>query len=189
VNNIVLKYMHSVQKWLCISILLAGSMVQAQNITEYESKGAYLLNFYRYVTWPTPDNTLQIGVIGNDDFVVLLEKIAKEINLANINKSVHKVSLSDDLAQFQLIFVSNIKPDELEKLLKQLENKDILTVGDNIDNFCEMGGIINFSPKGSEKRFEINNPAALKAGLKISSKLLTLAKLTVTDTGKLNIKN
>ena len=45
-----------------------------------------------------------------------------------------------------------------------------------MDRFTETGGMINFVPEGTKIRFQINNETAIKAGLKISSKLLNLAK-------------
>ena len=46
--------------------------------------------------------------------------------------------------------------------------------------FCQYGGIINFTHKGANKRFEINNNSAINNKIKISSKLLTLARI-ITD--------
>jgi hypothetical protein len=52
-----------------------------------------------------------------------------------------------------------------------------LTISE-IEGFTQSGGIINFYIEESKIRFEINVGAAEKAGLKISSKLLKLAKIT-----------
>jgi hypothetical protein len=43
------------------------------------------------------------------------------------------------------------------------------------DRFIETGGMINFVAEGNKIRFQINEVAAESAGLKISSKLLSLA--------------
>jgi hypothetical protein len=50
----------------------------------------------------------------------------------------------------------------------------ILTVGET-DRFIAAGGMVNFTREASKIRFQINNDAAKTAGLKISSKLLSLA--------------
>jgi hypothetical protein len=50
----------------------------------------------------------------------------------------------------------------------------VLTVGET-ERFTQTGGMINFIMEGNKIRFEINDETAKKAGLKISSKLLSLA--------------
>ncbi len=51
-----------------------------------------------------------------------------------------------------------------------------MTVGD-VKGFAQLGGIINFIIVKNKVRFEINMKAAEEAGLKISSKLLRLARI------------
>jgi len=43
------------------------------------------------------------------------------------------------------------------------------------DGFTEAGGMINFVREGQRFRFQVNNKAAQRAKLKISSKMLGLA--------------
>ena len=50
----------------------------------------------------------------------------------------------------------------------------MLTVGET-EKFLEAGGMINFVTQGNKIRFQINEAATKKAGLKVSSKLLNLA--------------
>jgi len=50
----------------------------------------------------------------------------------------------------------------------------VLTVGET-ERFTESGGIINFTREGNKIRFAISDDTAKRAGLKISSKLLSLA--------------
>jgi hypothetical protein len=46
-----------------------------------------------------------------------------------------------------------------------------------MDRFVELGGIINFFVQNNRVRFEINVNSAERAGLKLSSQLLSLAKV------------
>ena len=52
----------------------------------------------------------------------------------------------------------------------------ILTVGET-PRFIEQGGIVNFFLENGKVRFEINRSAAERSGLRISSRLLQLAKI------------
>jgi hypothetical protein len=51
-----------------------------------------------------------------------------------------------------------------------------LTVGES-EGFAALGGIINLTVEGNTVHFEVNQLAAERAGLKISSKLLSMAKI------------
>jgi hypothetical protein len=57
-----------------------------------------------------------------------------------------------------------------------LEGSYILTIGDT-EGFGEKGVMINFIIRDNKVRFEINPEAARRAGLTISSKLLSLATI------------
>ena len=57
-----------------------------------------------------------------------------------------------------------------------LKRSSTLTIG-GTEGFATLGGIINLAIEGNKLRFEINPLAADRAGLKISSKLLNLARI------------
>jgi hypothetical protein len=68
----------------------------------------------------------------------------------------------------------------ITEILRGLRGASVLTVGDTA-GFAGMGGIINFVLDDGRVRFEINVKAAERGHLKISARLLTVAKLIVTD--------
>jgi hypothetical protein len=62
------------------------------------------------------------------------------------------------------------------RLLSDLRGSSTLTVGE-IKGFADLGGVINLVVEENKLRFEINLRAARQTRLKISSKLLALAKI------------
>jgi hypothetical protein len=68
---------------------------------------------------------------------------------------------------------------ELREILSGLRGRSILTVGDS-KNFAAQGGMIGLLVENEGVRFEVNLGAANEAHLKISSKLLSLAKVVLT---------
>lgn len=56
-----------------------------------------------------------------------------------------------------------------------LRDTPVLTVTDTLDNFANLGGIINLIPVEDKIRFEISVKNARQSRLKISSQLLKLA--------------
>ncbi len=63
---------------------------------------------------------------------------------------------------------------DLSKVLAGL-GPGVLTVGESA-NFLREGGMISFILENRRVRFDINQSAATKAGLRISSKLLSVAR-------------
>ena len=64
----------------------------------------------------------------------------------------------------------------------QVSGIEILTVSESPE-FPRNGGIINFYVEKQRVRFEIAVPAAERAGIKLSSKLMTLGRLNYDKAG------
>lgn len=76
----------------------------------------------------------------------------------------------------QIVFVAMSEKKRFKTILELLKGAGVLTVGDS-SGFCEGGGVINFEIVDSKVRFEVNLGAAERARLKLSSKLIGLAKI------------
>jgi hypothetical protein len=79
-------------------------------------------------------------------------------------------------ASCHLVFVPGAAVNP-EGILAATAGKPILTVGES-DSFATRGGVIRLFLEDEVVRFEINRTAAERNGLKISSRLLSLARLT-----------
>ena len=75
----------------------------------------------------------------------------------------------------QILFVSSAARKDLP-FPQEFRTKGVLTVGE-VEGFAAEGGVVNFRLESGKVRFEINNEAAEQKGLKISSKLLSLARI------------
>ncbi len=155
------------------------SQVRAQAIDEYQVKAAFLYNFVKFVEWPAdafPNDgaPIIIGLVGNDPFG---SKIDQMINgrFANGRRLVLK-RFPDlrTLAYCHIVFICSSEKNNLRQLLSAT-GAGVLTVSET-DRFTQMGGMINFTIVDSKVRFEINQGAAERAGLKISAKLLSLGR-------------
>ncbi len=75
-----------------------------------------------------------------------------------------------------MVFLSASEEGHIDAVLQDLKTKSILTVGD-MKSFARRGGIVFFVRRKNTVRLEINLRAAERAGLKISAKLLEVAKI------------
>jgi hypothetical protein len=73
----------------------------------------------------------------------------------------------------QVLYISSSEKKDIVQLLSTLKGASVLTVGE-MAQFAARGGMIQFSLEEKQVRFDINLEEASQAGLKISSKLLTL---------------
>lgn len=153
-----------------------------QPSAEYREKAAFLYHFGQFVEWPTyafssPTAPLVIGVWGGNPFGYELENL---VNRQNINGHPLVVQRLDSLAGLKGCHILFIHPSEktrLPPIFSALQGGPVLTVSE-ADHFLAAGGMINFVKADGKVRFEINQAAAQRAGLKISSQLLILAVRT-----------
>lgn len=147
--------------------------------SEYQIKAAFLFNFAKFVVWPpeafaTTNSPLVIGVLGQNVFGDSLERTInnKTINSRPLQcKQFYSVT---EATNCQILFISASEKGRFPKIMDALRGSNVLTVSET-DQFIEAGGMINFMIEANKIRFQINDEAAKKSGLTISSKLLSLA--------------
>ncbi len=83
----------------------------------------------------------------------------------------------DKVANGSIVFITQINESKVSEVIKNTKLKNILTVADNIDGFCEEGGMINIKNEYGSYHFEINYQKIQDQNIEISSKLLALAKI------------
>jgi hypothetical protein len=88
---------------------------------------------------------------------------------------IRKYRVGEDLRGGHALFFSESEKNRLPQLLSSLHGSSVLTVADG-NGFLEGGGMIQLLSENNRVRFAINVDAATKAKLKLSSKLLSLAK-------------
>lgn len=157
-----------------------GGPVQAQTSSEYQVKAAFLYNFAKFVDWPGDafghsNAPLVIGVIGDDPFGGALDQAINGKSIGGRSLAVRRLKWDQDPRSCHILFISSSEQKHLPQIIQSLRGASVLTVGD-MGQFNQQGGIINFILEASKVRFEINSRGADQARLKISSKLLALAK-------------
>jgi hypothetical protein len=149
--------------------------------TEYQVKALFLLNFTKYVDWPTntfaaTNTPITIGVYGKNDFGDDLQTAVAGRCVNGRSIVIRQLDGTNDLAGCQILFISPSEENRQGEILALVKALPVLTVGET-DQFLQQGGAIHFLKKESKVRLEINLEAARLANLKISSKLLNVADL------------
>lgn len=166
--------------WCLLFFLLAGTgILRAEVSKEYQLKAAFLYNFAKFVEWPartfaTPETPLVIGVFRSNPFGGELEKAVKGRKINGHPIVVTLVPSAAAAKQTQILFVEASQDGKLAELKGALQGAPVLTVGES-GSFAKQGGMITFTQQNNSLRFSIDNGAAQKAGMKISSQLQKLA--------------
>jgi hypothetical protein len=173
---------------LAVSFLGAAFVALAQSKgDEYRLKAAFLFHFAQLVDWPAgalgaDQDPLMLCTLGEDPFHGDLEAVVEGKLAGNRPLHVQHFKQAQDVQGCHLLFVGGGEPSRVPLLFAKLKDTPVLTVGETQD-FVKQGGMIGFCLEGNKVRFEINLDAAQRAGLKISSRLLLLAKSVVGSHG------
>lgn len=154
---------------------------------EYRIKAAFLYNFAKFVEWPTdafpdPHMAIVVGIVGEDQFSEVLSQTVAGKTVNGRELVIRRGKAGENLRNCHLVFISSSEGRHLPQILDSLKGSSVVTVGET-ERFARLGGVINFFVVGKNVRFEVNVDAAARARLKISSKLLALARIVPDEQG------
>jgi hypothetical protein len=166
---------------LCCLACPAIAAAQFSRPTEYQVKAAFLLNFLKCIEWPVaafPDTRAPfvLGVLGDDPFGDSLNVIVAGQLAQGRGIILRNFRFGDDLRHCHVLFVSASEQPRVAQILESLQGASVLTVSD-IPAFAGVGGVMQFFTQEERVRFAVNAGAAAQANLRISAKLLALARV------------
>jgi hypothetical protein len=166
--------------WLALAAVLATAVAGHASRDEVQLKAAFLLNFARLVEWPPASrpaagSPVVLGVLGDPEVGAAIATGLKGATVGDHPVEVRVLADASEVAGCHIVFVAGEESDDGAILAAR--GNAALSVGQH-DDFTHRGGVINFYTESNRLRFEINTRAANAAGLKISSRLLRLARIT-----------
>jgi YfiR/HmsC-like len=148
--------------------------------TQYDVEAAYLVQFPKFVTWPSAlggqghAKSFAICVLGQDPYGRILVNAVAGERIDGLPLVARVVASAQSAADCRVLFVSSSEEDHLAGDLAVLNNAPVLTVSE-LPGFTLRGGMIEFVLTRHRVRFRINATSAERAGLKVSSQLLKVA--------------
>jgi hypothetical protein len=145
---------------------------------EYQVKAAFLMNFTKFVEWPSTAfsdvaSPISICILGDDPFGRTLDQVVEGETVNARKLVVQRLTAPPRPKSCQILFITKAEK-EPSKVLAGL-GEGVLTVGEG-DSFLHEGGVIAFVIENRRVRFDINETAAQSIALKMSSKLLQVAR-------------
>jgi hypothetical protein len=183
---------------LMFAVVVCIGDEQVQN-REQQIKAAFLYNFVMFTEWPADKlaepNTITIGLLGEHPFGNTFDPIKnktvknKQLNIKNFGMfrksfpqdNAGKLEFANYIEQLRkchVLFICDSEHENYKAIIDAVKGYGVLTVGETED-FLGFGGIITFIPGTEKPVFDINLDACEHEGLKISSKVLRLARKVI----------
>lgn len=162
---------------------LCWAQTDAQ-IAEYRVKAAFLYKFGDYIEWPSQafvqlDSPLVMGIMGADFLADELTKLVVGRTIGGRPIVVRKLKHGEMIKGVHLLFVGRSELGQLGDILAATKGQAILTVTESEQT--SIGGVINFIIVDDKVRFDIALQQAEQNNLKISARLLAVARKVVSS--------
>jgi len=150
---------------------------------EYRVKAAFLYKFGGYIEWPErafarADSPIAIGVMGADALADELAEIVAGRNVNGRPVSVRKLRAGDSIAGLHVLFIGRSDSGRLPEILAAAKGRPLLTVTES-EQALDLGSVINFVVVDDKVRFDVALVPAEQGSLKISARLLAVARKVV----------
>jgi uncharacterized protein DUF4154 len=172
-------------RFALLVLLLAPLWATAQSgrSAEIQIKAAFLYKFGDFVQWPPAalaraDAPFAIGVMGAEELAAALEQVVANRSVQGRPVSVRRLRRGDSLAGLHMLFVGEAESARLGDILPAAKGHALLTVTES-ENALASGSMINFVGEDRKVRFDVALPAAERVQLRISSRLLAVARKVV----------
>lgn len=176
--------------WLVLAtqaVIPQFAAAQGDSAGEYELKAAILYNLTRFVEWPptaypSPQAPTILCILGRDPFGESLSSMVSKQAHNGRPVQIRHVRNDKEVGGCHVLYISSSERKQVVQILSTAAGSHVLTVGE-IAQFAARGGMIQFGLEDKEVRFDVNLDVALRAGLKISSRLLVLARVVKQQNG------
>jgi len=171
---------------LLFFLILVGLICQlgigrAETAGEYQVKAAFFYHFANFVDWPASTFTatkghLRICVMGTDPFGSTLDDTLAKKSVGDHPFEILRNPPTSQLQHCHLLYIPASASSQIRALRHRIAKVDVLTIGETLD-FMKQGGMVQFFVDNQKVRFAVNTDVVNETNLKISSKLLRLAKI------------
>ena len=170
---------------LAALLAAASALGQGERGLETQIKAAFLYKFGGFVEWPAaaftrPDSTFTIGVVGADGVAAELERLVAGRTVHGRAIAVKKLKRGEPFAGLHLLFIGQTEASRLADILAAAKGQPMLVVTET-DDALARGSMINFITVDDKVRFDVALPQAERGQLRISSRLLAVARKVITS--------
>ena len=162
--------------------LSASTSAYAQSAAAPELKAAFLLNFAKFTNWAAVQSGAEVVfcVLDDDRVGAALTESVRGQTIEGHKLAVWKLKVDPSLPACHLLFAPGSDARKVLTKIGQVRDLPVLTVS-NARGFAEAGGMIELFEENGRMRFAINMDAVQRSGVRLSSRMLDLAKIIKND--------
>jgi hypothetical protein len=176
------------RRWLMLLLFMVFGAADAQSadaeLAEYQIKAAFLCKFGHYVDWPGAPGAATSQQLPFVIGVMAAATVADELALAARGQLVQgrpllvrRIERAAEAADGpSIVFIARSHMARAGEVLAAVRDRPVLTVTESDHDLNPDAAIINFVVVEDKVRFDVSLSAAARAGLKISARLLTVAR-------------
>ena len=158
---------------------VAHAQGESERSLEQRVKAAFLYRFTEFVTWPEaayprPDWPFLLAVSGADGVVDQLRSVTAGRTVGGRPIEVRRVAPAEAIPQAQVVFIASHDIARVRELVRAAPRHALVVT--ETDGALELGSVINFVIVDERVRFDISLDSAEKRGLRLSSRLLAVAR-------------
>ena len=159
--------------------MATASSQQGERVRDTLVKAAFLQRFPAFVEWPagtfaSPEAPIRIGVLGDEELLRDLRELVREGPREGRPVVASRVGASDALSGFHVVYLRGLSPARVADILAAVP-EGVLTVVD-ADGQHPPGAVLSFFTEEGRIRFGASVLAANRQRLRLSSRLLTIAR-------------
>ena len=155
-----------------------------ETVLERRVKAAFLYQFIPYVEWPPQalgekDPAIVIAVAGSDEAVAELSEVIGTRLVRGRPVVVRRWRESDLAGGVHVVYVRRGESQRLPAIARAAQATGTLVVSETESGLAQ-GSMINFDLVDGRVRFDVAPPTIEKAGLRISARVLAVARAIMT---------
>ncbi len=148
-------------------------------------KAAFVYNFAKFTEWPAdtlpPGAQLVLCVAGDAEVGRALDQAASGRKIDGHPLAIWQGRPDLAVSGCHVLYIGRVDNPQAGALLDAVKGQPVLTVGD-LPTFTRIGGAVQLFVENGRMRFAIHVEATQRARLRLSSRLLNLAKLVQDET-------
>ena len=152
---------------------------------ERQIKAAFLYKFLGFVEWPpeafdSAQAPLRVGLFGADALADELAQVAAHRQVNGRPVQVRKLRAGEPPTGLQALFIGRTDAAQAGALTARARRQPLLLVIADTDDAPAYGAAISFAVADDKVRFDVAPAVAEQAGLKLSSRLIAVARRVVS---------
>ncbi len=160
--------------------LLGAWPLGAQAFDQDQAVASVVGRFLQFVTWPesafpTRQAPLVVGILGDADQAKAVHRVVMGRSNAGHPIEVRSLHAGKEARGCHLVYVSAPQRDQMDAVVAATGGSSTITMSD-MPGFLSAGGNVALVVEDKHAAFDINLTAAEQSGVRISSRLLQVAR-------------